>query len=692
MYCFMLSAFFTKSKNVAIIAMFMWLITCVPYYLTSHLSVGWQVISCVSPNAAMWHALYLMFNDLERIEAKEKWQQFHWYSMFVMIGSSIVYFLVTLYVEEINRDGNGMPKQWLFLFKKTFWSNEPLNSVEAQLCHNNAVNFQAGPHNRIAVRVIGLTKRIGKEELVKNVTFDLYDDQITVLLGHNGAGKSTAISMLTGLATPTAGTVIINGYDIRKTIKRALSSVGWCPQQNTLFDDLSVREHIEFFSRLKGVRSNDVNAEVNKYAKKLGLEQKINVRTKCLSGGMKRRLSLALAFCGNSKVVLCDEPTSGVDPVARRALWDLLQSEKTGRTILLTTHFLDEADVIGDRIAIMANGELKCYGTPSFLKKRFGSGYRLVCVKKDGCLSANVTKVLRDFIPEINIDEDIASELTYSLQPDDVDKFGPMFKCLEDNQDLLGLESFGVSLSTLEHVVTKAENDSKVTEDDSPTNDNISITSDDTDFILLTGCALHVNQWFAMLKKLFYYWTRSWISIILQNSAPVTLISLKIARHISSSNNQPSEVLLTSAMSFLPPFYTVYYTRERVSKTKLLQQISGMNMVSYWIISFLVDMLTFFLSAIVGLLMVICMGKDDWSTVDEKLLVFMEYGVATLPMAYALSFIFSTPASAFVLMLVLQLCQGNGISVECIKFILENSNRSINLLLLSCRHFDNGAQ
>lgn len=158
------------------------------------------------------------------------------------------------------------------------------------------------------------------------------------------------MSMLTGMISPSAGTAFINGKDIRQDINFIRSSVGFCPQHNILFEDLTVREHITFYSLLKGLHRDDVEREVEKYVKLLKLDNKIDTQARGLSGGMKRKLSVGIALCANSKVVLFDEPSSGVDPGARRDLWDLLQKEKEGRTILLSTHFMLEADVLGDRV------------------------------------------------------------------------------------------------------------------------------------------------------------------------------------------------------------------------------------------------------------------------------------------------------------------------------------------------------
>lgn len=152
------------------------------------------------------------------------------------------------------------------------------------------------------------------------------------------------MSMLTGMMVPTSGTAIINGKDMRLEIDGVRASLGLCPQHNILFDELTVREHIIFFSQLKGLDSTDVKKEVEKYVSLIDLMPKINSLSKTLSGGMKRKLCVCIALCGRSKVVLLDEPTSGMDPASRRALWDVLREEKRGRTVLLSTHFMDEGN------------------------------------------------------------------------------------------------------------------------------------------------------------------------------------------------------------------------------------------------------------------------------------------------------------------------------------------------------------
>ncbi|XP_023312793.1 ATP-binding cassette sub-family A member 3-like, partial [Anoplophora glabripennis] len=178
-------------------------------------------------------------------------------------------------------------------------------------------------------------------------------------------------------------------------------------------------------------------------------------KSKTLSGGMIRKLCVGMALCGNSKVVMLDEPTAGMDPSARRALWILLKRQKEGRTILLSTHFMDEADLLGDRIAIMAAGQLQCCGSSFFLKKKFGAGYNLVMDKSPECRPAEVTALLRKYIPDIEVHSNVGSELIYLMEQSYSSKFEPMLKELENNSKGLGILGYGISLTTMEEVFMK---------------------------------------------------------------------------------------------------------------------------------------------------------------------------------------------------------------------------------------------
>lgn len=330
-----------------------------------------------------------------------------------------------------------------------------------------------------------------------NITF--YENQITAFLGHNGAGKTTTLSILTGLLPPTSGTVLIGGKDIETNLDVVRQSLGMCPQHNILFHHLTVAEHILFYAQLKGRSWEEAQLEMEAMLEDTGLHHKRNEEAQDLSGGMQRKLSVAIAFVGDSKVVVLDEPTSGVDPYSRRSIWDLLLKYRSGRTIIMSTHHMDEADLLGDRIAIISQGRLYCSGTPLFLKNCFGTGFYLTLVRKmkniqsqrGGCegvcsctskgfstrcptrvdeiteeqvLDGDVQELMDlvyHHVPEAKLVECIGQELIFLLPNKNFKQraYASLFRELEETLADLGLSSFGISDTPLEEIFLKVTED-----------------------------------------------------------------------------------------------------------------------------------------------------------------------------------------------------------------------------------------
>ncbi|EPS74541.1 hypothetical protein M569_00214, partial [Genlisea aurea] len=300
---------------------------------------------------------------------------------------------------------------------------------------------------------------------VDSLQLTLYENQILALLGHNGAGKSTTISMLIGFVYPTSGDALIFGHNILTDMDEIRQSLGVCPQHDILFPELTVKEHLEIFANIKGVNDMEDNMEncVIQMAEEVGLADKINTAVNALSGGMKRKLSLGIAIIGNSKVIVLDEPTSGMDPYSMRLTWQLIERLKKGKIILLTTHSMDEADALGDRIAIMANGSLKCCGSSFFLKQRFGVGYTLTLVKKTPAVSS-VADIIYSHVPSAICISEVGNEISFKLPLLSSSSFEAMFHEIEhcmqlsnhssdfDKGNNIGIESYGVSVTTLEEV------------------------------------------------------------------------------------------------------------------------------------------------------------------------------------------------------------------------------------------------
>jgi ABC-type Na+ transport system ATPase subunit NatA len=190
-------------------------------------------------------------------------------------------------------------------------------------------------HQGVVLDGLGKTfsTRTGPKTAVDQLSMAMYPDQITALLGHNGAGKSTTIAMLTGLVIPDQGTCTIGGLDLSTNLGDIRKSLGICPQHDIIFAELTVEEHLYLFANIKQVSPDAVAAEVDRMIDTVGLTEKRFVRSKLLSGGQKRKLSLGIAFLGDSRVVLLDEPTSGMDPYSRRATWDLIRQQKVRRIL-----------------------------------------------------------------------------------------------------------------------------------------------------------------------------------------------------------------------------------------------------------------------------------------------------------------------------------------------------------------------
>ena len=244
------------------------------------------------------------------------------------------------------------------------------------------------------------------------------------MLGHNGAGKTTTISMLTGLYERTEGKASVYGIDIFNNMDDFRQTLGVCPQHNVLFDQLTPREHLEIFLDFKGISGNDRAKFIDQTLIDVDLVSQADLLSKKLSGGQQRKVNVGIAIIGDPKVILLDEPTSGMDPTARRRLWEMLKELKKDRIIILTTHFMEEADILGDRIAIMVNGNAQCCGSPMFLKERFGVGYNLIIEKTVQIPQPAIDQFVKSFIPDAIKLSEASTESAFQLP----NEYRPKFK------------------------------------------------------------------------------------------------------------------------------------------------------------------------------------------------------------------------------------------------------------------------
>uniref|UniRef100_A0AAZ3PIC2 P-type phospholipid transporter n=1 Tax=Oncorhynchus tshawytscha TaxID=74940 RepID=A0AAZ3PIC2_ONCTS len=488
MQCFLISTMFARANLAAACGGIIYFTLYLPYVLC----VAWQdyvgfgakiVASLLSPVAfgfgCEYFALFeeqgigIQWNNLFNSPMEE--DDFSLTTAIIMMYfDSFLYMVMTWYIESVFPGQYGIPRPWYFLFTKSYWfgegDNRKTDFSQNKRRNSEAVCIEEEPaHLKPGVFIENLVKVYphGKKLAVDGLTLGFYEGQITSFLGHNGAGKTTTMSILTGLFPPTSGTAYIMGKDIRSELSAIRQSLGVCPQHNVLFSMLTVEEHIWFYARLKGLSEEQVKSEIEQILIDTGLLHKRTSKTSTLSGGMQRKLSVALAFVGGSKVVILDEPTAGVDPYARRGIWDLLLHYRQGRTIILSTHHMDEADILGDRIAIISHGKLCCVGSSLFLKNQLGTGYYLTLVKKgpepslssfhNSSSTVSFTKKEEDSARMV---EDLGHELTYIL-PYGAAKDGAfveLFKDMDDRLPDLGISSYGVSDTTLEEVLELIEN------------------------------------------------------------------------------------------------------------------------------------------------------------------------------------------------------------------------------------------
>ena len=218
--------------------------------------------------------------------------------------------------------------------------------------------------SQYAILIENLTKKFEDKVALENLTLKIAKGELFGLLGPNGAGKTTAISIACGLLTPTSGTVNILGYDNQKETQKVKEQIGVCIQETAIYPYLTGKENLELFGKLYGMNKKAIKERSTMLLDKMGLSDDAKRVTAKYSGGMKRRLSLALALIHDPQIAFLDEPTVAMDPQSRHAVWDFVKTQKAqGKTIILTTHYMEEAEELCDRVGIIDHGKLIALGT-----------------------------------------------------------------------------------------------------------------------------------------------------------------------------------------------------------------------------------------------------------------------------------------------------------------------------------------
>jgi ABC-2 type transport system ATP-binding protein len=228
--------------------------------------------------------------------------------------------------------------------------------------------------DELAIQARELTRTFGRFTAVDHVSFDVRRGEVFGFLGANGAGKTTAIRMLTGLLAPTSGSAKVAGHDVYRETEAIKRDIGYMSQRFSLYEDLTVRENIRLYGGIYDLSNRDIKDRTMRLLSQLGLEQAADTFVKAIPLGWRQKLAFSVALLHRPRIVFLDEPTSGVDPITRRQFWELIyEAAAGGTTVLVTTHYMDEAEYC-DRISIMVAGRLSALGTPGDLKHQFKVG------------------------------------------------------------------------------------------------------------------------------------------------------------------------------------------------------------------------------------------------------------------------------------------------------------------------------
>ena len=340
------------------------------------------------------------------------------------------------------------------------------------------------------LRAIHLTKSFGSNVAVQDITFGVRRGEVFALLGPNGAGKSTTISLIRGDIRPSRskGEIFVGSIPLSKRRATARNSLGVCPQVDAC-DQMTVVEHLRFYARVRGVE--DVENNVQEGIRAVGLETYQDRMAAKLSGGNKRKLSLAIALMGNPAVLLLDEPSSGMDVCAKRVMWRTLASVVPGRSLVLTTHSMEEADALADRAGIMGKRML-ALGTSEYLRKKHGDRYHVHLIMRTAphtaaeemerikdWISANVEDALveqktyhgqlRFSVPahsmQTNSIQDKQNESVETVDGASISGIGGLFTMLESHKEALGFEYYSVSQTTLDQVFLSIVGKHKIEEE-----------------------------------------------------------------------------------------------------------------------------------------------------------------------------------------------------------------------------------
>ncbi|XP_023531950.1 ABC transporter A family member 7-like isoform X2 [Cucurbita pepo subsp. pepo] len=396
--------------------------------------------------------------------------------MIIMVVEWLLVLLVAYYLDQISSSGGGKaPLFFLRRFRKKAAASFRLPSLRKQGSkafvdmeqpdvvqeREKVEQLLLEPDTSHAIVCDNLKKvypgRDGNPEkfAVKGLSLAVPRGECFGMLGPNGAGKTSFISMMIGLTKPSAGTAFVQGLDIWNDMDMIYTNMGVCPQHDLLWEQLTGREHLLFYGRLKNLRGSALTEAVEESLKGVNLYHGgvADKQAGKYSGGMKRRLSVAISLMGDPKVVYMDEPSTGLDPASRNSLWNVVKRAKRDRAIILTTHSMEEAEVLCDRLGIFVDGSLQCIGNPKELKGRYGGSY-IFTMTVSANQDVDVENMVKHLSPSASKIYHISGTQKYELPKHEV-RIADVFQAVENAKSRFTVFAWSLADTTLEDVFIK---------------------------------------------------------------------------------------------------------------------------------------------------------------------------------------------------------------------------------------------
>ncbi|CAD5206396.1 unnamed protein product [Bursaphelenchus okinawaensis] len=474
--CVFISTFFSRANLATPCTALMFFVFYIPFFLSFNTGdLTFLIFTLLLPQSAIGYAFIILATaNLETDAAFHRviYMKFfgteiqYFHVLIALAVDTIMYSVAAWYISAVFPGDYGIAQPFYFFLTKRYWfgvgeGTHKISDEDDEICED--VEAVEGS---VAIRILHMTKVYSNNtKALDDLHVNFYENQITGFLGHNGAGKTTTMSILCGLYPPSEGTARVYHMDIRTDMTEIRKTLGICPQHNILFDEMTVEEQLYFYGYLKNIPRTELGGQVDVMIQDLGLTSRRKFLVDQLSGGMKRKLCIGIALMGGSKLVILDEPTAGIDAHARRSIWALLEKHKPRRTILLSTHHMDEAQILSDRIVIVSEGKLRAAGSMNFLKGRFSVGYTLIMELKSthhnrpvGNTKAELGELLtKARIQDFKLMEESNALLTYRIPiQTSPTEFQRLFALLSDRKDDLHIDKFALNGPSLQDVFLAA--------------------------------------------------------------------------------------------------------------------------------------------------------------------------------------------------------------------------------------------